>query len=252
VSYAKVAGNHSTIKLRLMKVGDAALIVVQKWETEGDEWERETASDHLYAVDGNRLREVYQFESLREHTESFAEESARHDKCTTRLKVDSGFTGGVRNLIATTYANDNDPSETKIVWDKNHYVDCATCQKTEPGEAAPALFDPQTGRSIEPLLAKVLTGGRLDESDVKPLSAASLALLRNAPYARHGRPFKKAALQTFSMSCGARRRSCQCSNPTLRSKSRGSTRAIKPTSLSCSPSCATARSNDTARRSTHD
>ena len=59
------------------------------------------------------------------------------------------------------------------------------------------LVDPVTNESIEPQLDKALAGNKLVAAEVGKLASVSLWKLRNAPYARHGRPFKTADLQTF-------------------------------------------------------
>lgn len=60
-----------------------------------------------------------------------------------------------------------------------------------------SLIDADSKASIEPLLARVLKGELLTAESLKALSQASLTRLRNAPFARHGRPFKSNSLQTF-------------------------------------------------------
>jgi hypothetical protein len=201
VDYAKVAGNHSTLKLDLMTVGEAALVVLRLSESEGDEWNRETVTEQLLAVDGSGLREVYRYEALRAYDPGPDGKEEEQERTTIELEVDTKLTRGVPNLIARRTAKGEDPDETVLVWDGRGYVDCADCRKPKStaltSVLTPTLIDATTGKSIEPLLVKVLSGQRLDESDVKGISTASLGLLRNAPFARRGRPFKNPALQSF-------------------------------------------------------
>ena len=60
-----------------------------------------------------------------------------------------------------------------------------------------SLIDADSKTSIEPLLAKVFKGELLTAESLKPLSQATLTRLRNAPFARHGRPFKSTNLHSF-------------------------------------------------------
>jgi hypothetical protein len=58
--------------------------------------------------------------------------------------------------------------------------------------------DPEgTGDSLEPLLATVLAGKPITKRDIVRSSPVALWRLRNAPYARHGRPFKSVELEAF-------------------------------------------------------
>jgi hypothetical protein len=59
------------------------------------------------------------------------------------------------------------------------------------------LFDIGRMESIEPLLKKIFDGRRLEAEEIEHCSEETLFKLRNAVYARHGRPFKNPDLQTF-------------------------------------------------------
>jgi hypothetical protein len=59
------------------------------------------------------------------------------------------------------------------------------------------LFDKYANRSIEPVLDKLLTGKRITADELKGFASVTLWRLRNAPYARRGRPFKSPDLQKF-------------------------------------------------------
>jgi len=59
------------------------------------------------------------------------------------------------------------------------------------------LIDPVTHESIEPLLGRLLAGKAIGTQELVRVSGVTLWRLRNAPFARHGRPFKNDDLQQF-------------------------------------------------------
>ena len=87
---------------------------------------------------------------------------------------------------------------------QSRFIDCKSdCCETKCQNAMPAFFkiqkagqshfsmiDPVTEKSIEPTLEKLLTGKRITASDLAGVASVTLWKFRNAPYARHGRPFK--------------------------------------------------------------
>jgi hypothetical protein len=114
---------------------------------------------------------------------------------------------------------DDDPSEAcdgyyagssmndDIVWELDAKTERALADKIGQGAGADflraaadshfSLVDPVTNASFEPLLRAMLDGKRVAVADLKPLAAVTLWRLRNAPFARHGRPFKTVDLETF-------------------------------------------------------
>jgi hypothetical protein len=59
------------------------------------------------------------------------------------------------------------------------------------------LMDPWSHLSIDPVLTKMLAGKKIETRELMGVASVTLWRLRNAPYARHGRPFKSPDLQTF-------------------------------------------------------
>jgi hypothetical protein len=220
VDYDMVAGNDSNVSLALLPLsGGASLIILRSWECQGDEQMHEQATDQVFVLDGATLREVYQFESLSSFSPGPDEDvsqvppSVRMTR--VKLKADGGQTGQVQNLVRWRQTGEETSWEESSVltWNGKQYVACPSCKPTRatsrtappPTAAVPlpalaaaaSLLDQSTKVSIEPLLATVLRGERLTADGLQPLSAESLSRLRNAVYARHGRPFKSAALHSF-------------------------------------------------------
>lgn len=216
VDYNVVAGNASNVTLELLPVGGASLIILRGWESKGDEQTRESAEDQLFVMDGTTLREVYRFQSLHSvdlgsagDTSQLPASERRH---TARLEEDGGRTLDVPNLVVRETSGEGDRwrSERVLVWNGKSYVSCAECRPTEviavpkprpaaaiaPGPTA-VLAEADPYKPAVPLLEKVYRGERLPADALKPLSDRCLAVLRNAPFARRGRPFKNPDLTQF-------------------------------------------------------
>lgn len=65
------------------------------------------------------------------------------------------------------------------------------------GQSHFVMLDPVTEKSIEPTLAKLLAGKKITAKELDGVSSVTLWKFRNAPYARHGRPFKSPDLATL-------------------------------------------------------
>jgi hypothetical protein len=200
IDFEQVAGNRGELELDLVAVdGEASLVVLRALQREGDMWSRESTNEQWLAIDGATLREVHRYEALRAYDPGPDGKPEERELVKSVISAASARTRGVPNLVVTTQSGDDAPDVSTLAWDGKRYADCTSCAApaTATTTAPASLVDASTGRTIEPLLAKVLAGQRLSADDVKPLSADSLSRLRNAPYARHGRVFKNPALQAF-------------------------------------------------------
>lgn len=225
-----VAGNDSSVKLLLLGAGEgASFLVLEQWEQQGDEELHQTTDRQLLVIDGATLRSVYRYRALTSWSPgpSVNRDSVPPSALRSAIKVkrDGGRTKEVTNLleIKSSGPDDSFDSETVLIWNGKAYEPCERCKSTPlppsakkppapPPPVAPppveapsaqsaadpmSLLDPNTKSSIEPLLGKVLRGERLTAEALKPLAPSSLTRLRNAAYARHGRPFKSADLRAF-------------------------------------------------------
>jgi hypothetical protein len=171
-----VAGNGGKLEiLRETVEGDTSLILLRWSRWEGDLWMRSTTTDQLLIVDGNSLREVYRYDSATafEPGPDGPDSDRKHTECS----VDPAETRtlGVRDLWISCHKPDD---ETRIVWNGTRFID------------APRP-------TVEPLLVRVLAGQRISAAELRGLQPDEISLVRNAPYARHGRRFKKPELQSF-------------------------------------------------------
>lgn len=226
-----VAGNDSSVKLQLLSADDGlSFLVLEQWEQTGDEELHQTTSRQLLVLDGATLRPVYSYRALTSWSPGPGVDRDRVPPSALRsaikVKRDGGRTREVTNLleIRSSGPDDSFDSEAVLIWNGKAYAPCESCKSTPlppsarkppepkppaappPSVAVPAaqsaadpmsLIDANTKVSIEPLLGKVLRGERLTAEALKPLAATSLTRLRNAAYARHGRPFKSAELRAF-------------------------------------------------------
>jgi hypothetical protein len=170
LNFAQVAGNSETLELSLI---DPGLIAVTDGERQGDEWSREKRWQALYVVDGKALRSVYCYQSLDAFDPGPDGKDDERERSEAKLSA-----GPVENGLPTLILTRGE-EVTKITWDGNKFVD------------GPLLS------AVEPLIARVLAGQKLKAAELKPIGKDGLAKLRNAPYARHGRPFKDATLQSY-------------------------------------------------------
>lgn len=161
IDFEAVGGNHGSLSLSLFELDTGSLIAVRTHSREGDEESRESEDEQLFAVEGTRLREVLKWEPLR------AFEPGPDGKDEERQK-------DVQTLEAG-------PAGTLILDGKRLSFD---------GKQFAAV-------KVDPLVARVLVGKRLAARDLVALSKDDLSKLRNAPYARHGRPFKNPELQSY-------------------------------------------------------
>jgi hypothetical protein len=183
-----VAGNRAALEVDLFPVdGEAALIVVRQSIAVGDMAMDTTTDETLFALSGRDIVPVFDYRRKSEHRPGPDEGDVAHVE-EKRLAPDGGRTRGVPNLLFTDC---DGCTPTVLTFDGTRYKNCSDCKPTR------LYTDGDTKKSFAPLLAKVLRGGRLGADELAPLSTATLALLRNAPYARHGRPFKKQELTTF-------------------------------------------------------
>jgi hypothetical protein len=201
IDYRPVASNGGAISLDLLSVdGAASMIVVRTRLAEGDMRMDISIEDQLFVVDGAGLRQVFSYRSQVTHTPGPDDREPVSDTRRT-LAPDGGRSHGAPHLRLTT-TTEEPPLVDVLTWNGRSYSSCATCKPMPPptptaATADASLVDAATGRSFEPLLRKVLAGGRLAAEELGPLAPATLARLRNAPYARHGRPFKNPELQAF-------------------------------------------------------
>jgi hypothetical protein len=136
---------------------------------------RAQTTEQLLVVDKNTLREVYRFDSLDSFEPGPDGRDSERKRTECSLFAAETRTLGVRDLWLSCRAP---AEESRVVWDGVRYI------------AAPKPV-------LEPLLVRILAGKRVSADELRGLSADEISILRNAPYARHGRPFKKAELQSF-------------------------------------------------------
>lgn len=191
IDFRAVGGNRGSLELALLDLGEVSLVLVRQTSREGDEASKESATEQLLAIAGGELREIYRHESLTA-TEPGPDGSGERERTTETLTVAKGSTLSTPSLVVTTQTLAGKPERAILIWDGKRFVD-----KPVVLPVPARLIDPASGKSIEAQLAKVLGGGLLSPVDLHGLSPAALGLLRNALYARHGRPFKKPELQAF-------------------------------------------------------
>jgi hypothetical protein len=170
LDFEQVAGNSESLELSLI---DPGFIAVTDSQREGDQWSREKEWQELFVVDGKTLRSVYRYQSLD------AYDPGPDGKDEERQRTEARLTAGPMEKGLPTLVLTRGEDVTKITWDGTKLVD------------GPLLS------AVEPLIARVLAGQKLKAAELKPIGKDGLAKLRNAPYARHGRPFKNPMLQSY-------------------------------------------------------
>lgn len=219
-----------SLDLQLLAAGDARLILVYAgYVTTRHPSDDEIVSTFkstggLYMIDGGQLRQIYRWTAQdvqqRQTRDVVDFEYGKKQHHTERFVIDAEepVTGFPKLLVRELVGSNNHATQV-LSWDGKNYVVCTTCtwvdakdrpkpklaptptaptpaKATPPAEPPPDLRDP-SGKSLEPLLAQMFAGQAIDARELVPLSEDSLLKLRNAPYARHGRPFKMKVLQTF-------------------------------------------------------
>jgi hypothetical protein len=165
IDFERVAGNADDLSLALFPLESGALIAVRDGTREGDMWWKEKVIEQLFIVDGKTLREVYRWTPLEayEPGPDGKDEDRKHDV--------AELTTVPRDVLVLREGD----HETRLAWNGEKFA--------EP--------------DVTPLVRRVLEGKRLAAAELAALSDDDLQRLRNAPYARHGRPFKNAALQQY-------------------------------------------------------
>jgi hypothetical protein len=209
-SFRAAGGNNGSVGLELFRLGEAAFVRVVASEQEGDMQMRRKTTSLLFAVEGAGLRPIYEITDV----DAFdpGPDSSRGSRLTLHeIAPGEERTGGIPNILVHRREDSqrSEPVTSVVIWNGRTYTTCATCKpvpakpRVEPPPppvivvADPTLIDPATGKSFEPILALALAGKPIDPASLEALSVDTLVRLRNAPYARHGRPFKMAALQAF-------------------------------------------------------
>jgi hypothetical protein len=201
VDFDQVAGNDGRVTLDLQPLdGEAALIAVRASARVGDESVDEHSDEQLLVVDGAGLRVVYQYQPRTAHRAG-PDGRDRDSESNIALAGDGGRSRGVRNLVASTdTGRGSEPQEMVLAWDGKSFVPCPTCRPMappSPPSPPPPSVTPSPPSRLDVLLAKVLLGKPVNAAELATLSTEELAQLRNAPYARHGRPFKTPSLQAI-------------------------------------------------------
>jgi hypothetical protein len=197
IDYEHAAGNSASLTLTLLPwVGEANLIVLSSEQFTGDEWHDLTITEQWLVWSGKTLQEVFRYPRVIEHDPG-PESRERVRRSETRMTFSRHRTAGLPDLVGK-----GGTETTTATWQRKQYLPCPHCRVQVPPEGLPpgtpaSLVDSATQKSIEPLLAKVFAGRLLVPADITPLSAESLSRLKNAPFARYGRPFKSADLQLF-------------------------------------------------------
>jgi hypothetical protein len=161
IDFEQVAGNGGSLSLSLLDVGAGSLVAVRTQTREGDEQMKESQDEQLFAVEGKSLREVFRWEPLRAFEPG--PDGRDEDRQKTVQTLEAGPSG---TLIL---------DDKRLAWDGKQFAEVR----------------------VDPLVARVLAGKRLLASELVALGKDDLSKLRNAPYARHGRPFKSAELQSY-------------------------------------------------------
>jgi hypothetical protein len=196
IDFEPVAGNSASLSLTLLPwVGEANLIVLSSEQFTGDEWHDLTITEQWLVWSGKTLQEVFRYPRVIEHDPG-PETTERLRRSETKMSFSRRRTAGLPDLVGK-----GNTGATNATWQEKRYVSCPHCHAyvlpdVPPGAPA-SLVDSATQKSIEPLLAKIFAGKVLVAADITPLAAESLSRLKNAPFARYGRPFKNADLQSF-------------------------------------------------------
>ncbi len=165
IDYEQVAGNHGLLALTLVDLDGGSLIAVRAASRLGDMWSKDHVDEQLFAVDKKTLREVYRWCPLE------AYEPGPDGPDSERKRDVAELTVAPHNTLVL---KDGD-TETRVTWDGHTFVPL----------------------DVTPLVRRALDGQRLTATELTSFSVDDLTKLRNAPYARHGRPFKNAALQQY-------------------------------------------------------
>lgn len=192
INWKAVGGNNGSLSLALFPVGELQLVMITQTVREGDESSRATTTEQLLIVDGDVLREVFRHDALTENEPGPDGPESERTKTTETLTVGKMGAKNIPELVVTSQTDRDKPEKTTLVWDgKSYAVKAVVLPPPAP------LVDEKTGKSIEAQLGKIFAGQPLDASAVVGLSPPALNLLRNAIFARHGRPFKRPELQAF-------------------------------------------------------
>lgn len=192
IDFRMVGGNNGSLALSVFDAGDMRLLVVTQSMRDGDESSMSSTTEQLLVLDGDTIREVYRHDAVTENDPGPDGPDSERTKTTETIELGKTRKGAVPELVVTTQTNDDKPQRQTLVWDGKRYID-------KPVVLPPpaAVVDPVSQKSIEPQLGKAFRGETLSPVDLAGLSPAALNLLRNALYARHGRPFRRPDLQAF-------------------------------------------------------
>lgn len=192
IDFRMVGGNNGSLALSLFEAGGMQLLVVTQTKRDGDESSTSSTTEQLLVLDGDAVREVYRHDATSENEPGPDGPDSERTKTTETIELGKTRKGAVPELVVTTQTNDEKPQKQTLVWDGKRYID-------KPVVLPPPapVVDPVSKQSLEPQLGKAFRGEPLSPVDLAGLSPAALNLLRNALYARHGRPFRRPDLQAF-------------------------------------------------------
>lgn len=216
IDFEAAGGNNGRIELELLPLGKASLVKVTGIAKQGDEAMMTKGTGVLLVITGKTLRPVFTWDTLDaidpgpDADEGAMRSYERHD-----VIAGGERTLGVPNLLVQRFdePDDRSPDVTVQAWNGTEYKPCPKCKPIEAADEEPppaprppapppavAAVPPDLldgGQSFAPVLAAMLAGEPIDAAALANLSDDTLVKLRNAPYARHGRPFKLTSLQTF-------------------------------------------------------